>query len=328
MGKWVIGLDIGGTNVKAGLVDSGGNVSNFKRISTNGAAGFSKSFAAVLDLVEGYINKAGRENILGIGCACTGQIDHLSGKVIYAAPTIPELWGFEVKKGLMDRFGMPVEVENDVNAFALGEKWMGAGQDLRDFICITLGTGVGGAIIRGGSLERGHTGIAAEFGHMILDIHGEPCSCGNRGCYERYAAVSSLIKHFKAELEKGYPSQVLEMVGGDAGRISGEILFEGRAMGDPLATRVVGEYIEAVAAGAVSLTHIFNPQAVIFGGGITSLRDEFMEPIRQSMLSKVMPVFDKGLEVRCAMLGDHAALCGMAGKFFSSVSGQGMDEES
>ncbi|MBU3144821.1 ROK family protein [Clostridium sp. CF012] len=316
MNNFAIGIDIGGTNIKAGLVDSSGKVYEFSKIPTNAKEGFNKTFISIQRLIEKYIDIAGRDNLKGIGCACTGQIDSVDGKVLYAANTFPELSGFELKKELVAFSGLEVEVENDVNAAALGEKWIGAARDVDDFLCITLGTGVGGAIYKNGNIDHGFRGVSAEFGHMSINFNGEQCSCGNKGCFERYASVSSLIRHFKEALAKGEKSMVVDMAENDLHNINGEIIFKAQALGDKLATKIVNEYNKAIATGIVSLVHIFNPEAVIIGGGITALGDEFINPIKKDILSRLMPVFSEKLTIRGAELGDFAAICGISKKLF------------
>lgn len=316
MSKLAIGIDIGGTNIKAALIDSTGRATDLSRIPTNAKDGLKKTFISIQELIQKYIDYIGRDNLVGIGCACTGQVDSISGKVLYAASTIPELSGFELKKELMAFSNLRVEVENDVNACALGEKWLGAARDVENFLCITFGTGIGGAIYKEGGIDHGYKGVAAEFGHMSIDMNGEQCNCGNKGCFERYASVSALIKHFKEELIKGNKSIVTDRVNGNLDNINGEIIFEAQASGDMLATKIVKEYNEAIICGTVSLVHTFNPEAVIFGGGITALGDVFIEPIKKEILSRLMPVFREDLIIRRAELGDNAAICGMARKLF------------
>lgn len=316
MGKLAIGIDIGGTNIKAALVENSGKVSEFSKIPTNAKEGFRKTFFSIQKLIEKYVDIAGRDNIAGIGCACTGQIDSVSGKVLYAASTFPELSGFELKKELKAFSGFEVEIENDVNAGALGEKWIGAARDVENFLCITLGTGIGGAIYSNGGIDHGFRGIAAEFGHMSINFNGELCSCGNRGCFERYAAVSSFIKHFINEIEKGNKSIVVDMVQGNLDKINGEMIYEAKDSGDFLAAKAVDEFNNAIVAGTVSLVHIFNPEAVIIGGGITALGDKFINPIKNDILSRLMPVFSENLIIRAAELGDFAGLCGISRKLF------------
>ena len=316
MSSLAIGIDIGGTNIKAALVDSLGKVSEFSKIPTNAKDGFSKTYISVQRLIEKYVAIAGKENIIGIGCACTGQVDSISGKVLYAANTFKELSGFELKKELKKFSGIEVEVENDVNACALGEKWIGSAKDIENFICITLGTGVGGAIYANGNINHGFKGVAAEFGHMSIDFNGEECSCGNKGCFERYASVSSLIRHFKQELSKGNISMVEDIVNGNLNNINGEIIFQAQALGDNLATKIVNEYNEAIVTGTVALVHILNPEAVIIGGGITALGDKFISPIKKAVLSRLMPVFSENLIIKGAELGDNAAICGISKKLF------------
>ncbi len=151
---------------------------------------------------------------------------------------------------------------------------------------------------------------------MSINFNGEQCSCGNKGCFERYASVSSLIRHFKDELVKGKNSIVLDMAQKNLHNINGEIIFKAQDLGDKLATKIVNEYNKAIATGIVSLVHIFNPEAVIIGGGISALGDEFINPIKEDILSRLMPVFSEKLIIRGAELGDFAAICGISKKLF------------
>jgi len=151
---------------------------------------------------------------------------------------------------------------------------------------------------------------------MSIDFNGEECSCGNKGCFERYASVSSLIRHFKQELSKGNISMVEDIVNGNLNNINGEIIFQAQALGDNLATKIVNEYNEAIVTGTVALVHILNPEAVIIGGGITALGDKFINPIKKAILSRLMPVFSENLIIKGAELGDNAAICGISKKLF------------
>lgn len=317
MQKLAIGIDIGGTNIKAGLINSGGEALLFEKIHTRTDKRFEYTFSLIKALVQRLLRNAeGKGRVCGIGCASAGQIDHIKGKVVYATDNIPGLGGFELKKELEAAFNLPAIVENDVNAVALGEHWLGAARGLNDFVCLTLGTGIGGAIFRNGGIDYGAGDIAGELGHMCIKFDGIPCNCGNLGCFEKYGSVSALIESFSRRIENGETSLLCDTASGDLAGISGEMIFEAGEIGDKLASSVVNEYINYLSIGITSLLHILNPGAVVIGGGITRIGEKLIRPLREAVKAKAMPKFTENLLITNAQLGDRAGLCGTVRNMF------------
>lgn len=319
MENLAIGIDIGGTNIKAGVINSNGEIIIFEKISTQAKKGFSHTFSLVKELIQKLMDLAAdKGTICGIGCATAGQVNHVIGKVVFATDNIPGLGGFELKKELESYFNLPVIVENDVNAVALGEHWLGAAKGLEDFICLTLGTGIGGALVRNGSIDYGANGISGEFGHICINFDGPLCNCGNRGCFEQYGSVTALIQNISNRISNGDNSLVYELAEGDLNKINGEIIFEAKERGDKLASIIINEYISCLSVGIVSLLHALNPGGVIIGGGITRMGDKLIQPLHKSIIEKAMPKFSESLIIRNAKLGDNAGLCGVTKDFFIS----------
>ncbi len=317
MESLAIGIDIGGTNIKGGVISSSGEVIISQKISTEAKKGFSHTFLLVKDLIRKLIDQAqDKGKICGIGCATAGQVDHKQGRVVFATDNLPGLSGFQLKDQLHTAFNMPVVVENDVNAVALGEHWLGAAAGLEDFICLTLGTGVGGAIFRRGSIDYGADDISGEFGHFSINFDGPLCNCGNKGCFEQYGSVTALIQSMRQRLSDGEISLVSDLVNGDPQKINGEVIFEAKERGDALASAIVDDYILHLSVGIAGLLHILNPGGVIIGGGITQLGEKLINPLTRNIIEKAMPKFTENLIIKNARLGDNAGIIGVVRKLF------------
>lgn len=286
----ILCADIGGTSIKLGVVNSEGELSGFIEIPTEAKNGGAR---VMENLISGLSTFGDAYDAIGISTA--GQVDRKKGSIIYANDNIPGFTGTEIKVILEKRFMKPVEVENDVNCAALGERSYGAGKGFPDFLCLTYGTGIGGAIILGGELFRGSGGVAGEFGHMLVHPGGRTCSCGNKGCYEAYASARMLMS----------------MAGEADPHISGgRELFTRIASGDTIMTRVLEDWAEEAAIGIASLVHIFNPSAIVLGGGIME-QDAALVHIEKKTRELVMDSFQTVRFLK-AELGNRAGLFGAA----------------
>lgn len=280
-------LDIGGTSIKSGIYEKNA-LSGIKETPTNayrGGEAVMKTAREVLRLYAPFDS---------IGVSTAGQVDADKGVIRYANSNIPGYTGMNVKRILEREFGVPVAVENDVNAAALGEGIFGAGAGEKDFLCITYGTGVGGAVVSDGKLWRGSCFSAGEFGAMV--IHGEDRNAKEdlfSGCYERYASVTALVAKASA-----WESQL------DSGRKIFARLAE-----EPV-RRLVDDWTREVIWGLVSLIHIFNPSCVVLGGGIME-QPYILERIRELLYENIMPSF-RNVKVLQAELGNTAGLLGAA----------------
>ena len=296
----ILSIDIGGTAVKMGLVDHSGVIHARHEASVNFDGYRTPILTTVLREAKAFLQ---RENavIEGIGVSATGQVDDRKGIVIGTNGSIPGYEGAPIKADLEAAFGVPAHVLNDANAAALGEAFTGGAKDAQNALMITLGTGVGGGIILDGKLFGGTRGIAGELGHFTLYQDGVPCSCGKRGCFERYASTTALVQ--RAEKKTGRTG------------LSGKIIFAQAAAGSADMLAVLDAWIDDIAAGITGLVHIFNPQIVLIGGGVSAQEALLIAPLREKVLSGVMPRFAEGLRIERATLSNDAGLIGAA-KFF------------
>ncbi|WP_412177874.1 ROK family protein [Sporosarcina sp. YIM B06819] len=286
----VLAVDIGGTNIKMSMVDSTGQTSLFKEIESGAKQGGQY-------LVD-HLMEAIAETYTGfeaIGISTAGQVNSEEGSIIYANDNFPGFTGMQVKAIFEERFGVPVKVENDVNSAALGEKYFGAGQAFKDFLCLTYGTGIGGAIVIDSTVYKGMNGCAGEFGHLMLHPGGEKCTCGCVGCYEMYGSTTALVKK-AMELDSKY--------------VNGRMIFEGLEQGDQQLEQVLNDWVLEVANGLVSLIHIFNPPAIIIGGGVME-QEQLVTAVSTKVKQLVISSF-ADVQIISATLGNKAGLLGAA----------------
>jgi len=288
----VLGLDIGGTYIKTGIIDETGRVYETGEIPTNAHLGGQVLMNRILEIIGEYKDKD--VNLIGISTA--GQVDVKTGSIIHATDNIPGWTGMEIKRIIEEKFNIPTWVENDVNAAALGEAVFGAAKGEKSFLCVTYGTGIGGAIVENGEIYRGAYGSAGEFGHIITHVGGRACTCGGNGCYEAYASVTALI------------NDVMKQTGMTG--ITGRDVFRIMEEGNRDVQRIIDNWLDEVLAGLVSLIHIFNPSCIVLGGGVMN-QDYSIEYIRSNIKSRIMQNYRK-VAVKKALLGNHAGLLGAA----------------
>lgn len=309
----LLGIDIGGTAVKAGLVDETGAILLSETRSVDFDGYRTPILTTVTALARELLEKS-PEKPAGIGVSATGQIDVRSGTVIGVGASLGNWLGSEITRTLGDAFGLPVTVINDANAAALGEQRYGRARGMENVLVVTVGTGVGGGIIENGRLIEGRRGIGGEIGHFSIKFDGEPCPCGNRGCFERYGSTGALVRRFT-----GDPA-LLETLGVPAEDVDGKVIFA--HLDHPAVAAAVSAWIDCIAAGIVSLIHVFNPEIVLVGGGISREEEHFIRPLRERVLSRAMAQFAKNLSVEAAALGNTAGLLG-ACAYFRQVHGEG-----
>lgn len=304
--KKYLGIDMGGTAIKYGIVTEEGAVLHtgeypvaFDGYETSMGTTLRKTSRAFLEAQQIEMRA-----LSGIGVSATGQIDVKRGYVAGAGGNIKNWIGTELKGDLETQFGLPVTVINDANCVAIGEQWVGAARNRNNVIVITVGTGVGGGIIQNGQVLLGHQGFAGELGHFSIDRNGRVCSCGNKGCYEQYASMTALIRKVKAN----GPFEDNPDLKEDA--INGRVIFEEVAKGNKALSALVDEWIMDVVAGMISLVHIFNPELILIGGGVSKQETLFIAKVRAKVKEQVMENFGKELEIEAATLGNQAGVVG------------------
>ena len=307
-----IGIDLGGTNIVAGVVsDEYKIVATAKRKTAmpRPAEAIMEDMVAVcLEAVE----NAGltMDDIGGVGVGSPGACNSDTGVVEYANNL--QFVNVPMRAFLEERLHKPVCVENDANAAAYGELVAGAAKGKSSCVCITLGTGVGGGVIIDGKIMAGHNFAGAELGHTVIVVDGEPCTCGRRGCWEAYASATGLIRQTKRAMEAHRDSQMWALAG-NLEQVNGRTAFDAMRKGDAAGEAVVDDYIRYIACGLVNMINIFQPEVLCVGGGICNEGETLMKPLRESIeRERYSQYSDKQTEICVAQLGNDAGIIGAA----------------
>ncbi|MDD4495003.1 MAG: ROK family protein [Eubacteriales bacterium] len=314
---YAIAIDIGGTNIKYGLVDSSGRIVYKSRRPSGAEKGAPQLIINVKKVIGEVLERYKDIPIHGIGIGSAGQIDHANGMVLFATPNIPGYTAMCIKGIIESEMGIDTFVENDVNASAIGEAWKGAAGETGKILCITIGTGVGGCIMFDGKIEKGISGSAGEIGHMVVKYDGLPCNCGNRGCLEQYASAASLVKSFESRMNNGEASSAVEMLK-HGEKLDARLIFNIARNGDALALSVIDSFANYLGIGLVSLIHVLNPGLIIIGGGVSNDSDLYLSKVCDYVNSHAMPSFLKGLRIIPARLGNDAGIIGAAKLVFDN----------
>ncbi|MBR2674244.1 MAG: ROK family protein [Mogibacterium sp.] len=292
-----LGVDIGGTAVKVGLVDEEGVVIVKSETEIDRSCKKENVMQTVTRSMRelAITNDINISSLFGIGVSAPGSIDMVSGAVAKSGGNVPNFGGTKVCKILEDEFALPVSVANDGNCVALAEAWIGAAKGSRDVLCVVLGTGIGGGIISGGNLIQGCKGYAGEIGHFLTHAGGRDCACGGKGCFEKYAATSALVRE-GSEIKEEWTS--------------GRIIFAEANAENEEALALIDRWTDEVAFGIAGLVHIFNPEVVLIGGGVSAQESLVILPIRRKVNELIMEDFTENLVVKRASLGNDAGMVG------------------
>lgn len=308
MSKLAIGVDIGGTKIHFAAVDSGGSIVADEIIPTEAEQGSQAVMNKVIQGIASIQNQLQTRKLLsavrGIGVGSAGQIDFESGEVVFATDSLPGWKGTKIRELIAQQFDTPVFVDNDVNVIAWAEKYYGAARPYESFICLAIGTGIGGAIVEKGRLVRGAFGGAGELGHLSVDFQGPLCSCGNRGCIELYASGTGIARVAR-EMVADYNWQ-------PTWQLDSRSLTSAWVQGDEQAEEVMNRVIQALGTALGSIIHTFNPQAIIIGGGVSALGQPFFERLEQAAEPKTSPAMWQATKLLPAAIGTGAGVVGAA----------------
>jgi glucokinase len=304
-----VGIDIGGSKVLAGVVDVDGQVLARQRRVTPG-----RSVQAVEDAIVDLVTSFERDfDVAAVGIGAAGFVDTGRSRVLFS----PHLaWRDEpLRAAIMGRIRLPVVVDNDANAAAMAESRFGAGVGHRFLLCVTMGTGIGGALVMDNRVFRGANGMAGEFGHIQVVPDGHRCPCGNRGCWEQYASGNALIRDARELVEAGSPvaHHLRDLVGGDPAALTGPLVTQAARDGDQLAVELLADVGGWLGVGLAGMTAAFDPGVIVVGGGVSEAGDLLLEPARRALArSLVGRGYRPEPPIVAAALGPDAGFIGAA----------------
>ncbi len=310
----VLGIDLGGTNIKAGLVDSNGTILKRKSLCTKADEGKDNVLGKLYNLCDGFFATAASEGmaISGIGIGTPGPA-LLDKGIIITLPNFPDWNNVPLTKILKDRFGIPVILENDANAFAYGEYVYGFNRRYRNMLGITLGTGLGGGIIIDGKIYHGKDGTAGELGHITIQPDGAECGCGNNGCLETYVSANALIRIIPQKLDQwqaqGKKSLLSEV---DAPELTPRHLYQAAENDDELSRSIFFEMGRWLGIGFADLVNIFNPEIIVLGGGLTEAVEYFLPIAITEMKKRAFTTPADSVKIEISKLGHDSAILGVA----------------
>lgn len=311
MKKYAIGIDLGGTKIGLGMVDDDGRLLELVRYKTDTGGGYK---AVTGQMVEGVqrLGAAHPYKLSGIGIGVAGQVDPVSGAVIFG----PNLDWHDVplREDIEKGCAIPVAVTNDVRAAMWGEWLFGAGRGEKDLLCVFVGTGIGGGIVSGGKPLEGCSNTAGEIGHMTVDLNGPLCTCGNRGCMEALAGGWALARSARESVaaDPARGRKILEMAGGSFDDITAKIVVQASHGGDPLASGLIDAAVAALGAGVATLVNSINPCVIILGGGIVEGMPELVSRVESEVRGRALGAATGRLVFRAASLGNEAGIIGAA----------------
>lgn len=311
---YFIGVDLGGTNIKFGMVSEKGEIIHKGLLPAQSHLGRKTIMDNINQAIEQTLTIADKRKIKigGIGVGSPGTVNLLTGKIEGSCPNLPQMLNVNLKKWLSGYFKFPIYADNDANVMALAEHKFGAAKGYEDVLCLTLGTGIGGGIILDGELFHGSDYAGAEMGHMTICYEGRKCNCGGIGCLEMYASAPAIVKDTKKLLLVNKKSIIRELCKGDVDQLTTEIIFKAEKKGDILASEVINQACIYLGAGIASAVNLLNPQIVVIGGGVSQGGESFICRIEKEVKRRAFPSATKNLKVVKAKLGNDAGFIGAA----------------
>lgn len=316
MKKYAIGADIGGTNIKFVIIDDTGKIIDYYETLTEADKGRKIILKNLISGITYLLNKNKRLKISGIGVGSPGLVN-AKGKVVTGAGNLTGWNGTKIKQEIEKAISLPVFADNDVTALALGEAMFGAGKGCNNLICAALGTGLGGGIIINQKIYRGKYGYAAEFGHIVVEPDGAPCSCGKRGCLETYASAWGLKRLAKQYLnKKNKKSLILKLAQNNIENITPKIIFDAYIQGDEIADKILNKMGYYLGLGLSILVNIFDPDIIIIAGGISQAGRPLVQLIYKYIYEHSLPFYKNRIKIKLSRFKHRAGAIGSASLVF------------
>jgi glucokinase len=318
--RWVVGVDLGGTNIVVGVLPlAGGEVLALRSQPTEAARGAKFVVDRIVSLIEESIDEVlathdgRREDIAGIGIGSPGPLNRKTGTVI----NTPNLgWrNFPLRDLICNAVGLPATLDNDANCATYGEWWLGAGRNVDTLIGLTLGTGIGGGIVLGGDIFHGVSDAAGEIGHTTIDSTGRRCKCGNYGCLEAYASGPAIALRAVEGIEAGTESMLADLVHGRLEDVTAATVYEAVVLGDPYANEVMRETAKFLGAGVANIINMLNPAMVVISGGVTRAGDHLFDPLRAEVRRRAFRSAEEACQIVPGQLPATAGVVGAVAVF-------------
>ena len=312
--KWIAGVDLGGTTTKLAFISLQGDILHKWEIPTdhtNEGKNITKNIADAINERLAELDHP-KSKLIGIGMGAPGPVDYETG-VILNVVNLGWKDNFPLKASLEELTLLPAAVENDANCAALGEMWMGAGEGAKNIVCVTLGTGVGGGVISGGSIVQGANGAAGEIGHItVIPFGGAPCNCGKTGCLETVASATGIVRLATEEVSKSGSSGKLAELFVRNGKISAKDVFDMARDGDKIAKKVVNEVSFHLGLSLANIANTLNPEKIVLGGGVSKAGDILLESVNEYFSKFAFSAVRDSTALALATLGNDAGVIGAA----------------
>jgi glucokinase len=312
--KYALGVDLGGTNIKIGIVSDKGKLIESTSVKTEADRGPKKVISNILDGIKTILKK-NKLNIQGIGIGCPGVVSTKKG-IVENAPNLPGWKNIKLGSLIKKEFGYDVFVENDANAAAIGELIFGAGKKYSSFVMVTLGTGVGGGIVYKKKIFRGEFGAAGEIGHISIDIHGPKCNCGSTGCIESYIGNQYLKEIVKKEISGHPKSKIWDFIENDVQKVSPRLIQKAAELGDEYALSVVERIGNQLGAALASLSNAVDISTFIIGGGVAGFGKPLFDSTKSAVATRVVAPLKSRVKVIPAKLKNEAGIKGASSLVF------------
>jgi glucokinase len=326
-GRWIVGVDLGGTNIVTGLLPiDGGEVLGHRTLPTESLRGAKFVVDRMVEMIELSIAEVlaahgcDRSDVVGVGIGSPGPLDRKTGTVV----NTPNLgWrNFPLRDLISNAVNLPATLDNDANCATYGEWWLGAGRrEVDTLVGFTLGTGIGGGIVLGGKIFHGASDVAGEIGHMTIDSTGRKCNCGNYGCLEAYASGPAIALRAVEGIEAGAETILVALVGGKLDRITAATVYEAVVQGDAYADEVMKDTARFLGTGIANIINILNPEMVVIAGGVTRAGEHLFDPLRAEVRRRAFRAAEEVCRIVPGELTGIAGVVGAAGVFKQEMFG-------
>ena len=309
----ILAIDLGGTKILTAVIDAEGEMLSRDHSITPEAEGTGAVIQSILESAGRSLSQAGiaAADLAAIGVGAPGLSNPDTG-ILYTSPNLPGWEDVPLRDVIEKGLGKPAFLINDANAAAVGECHSGAGRGARNFIYITLSTGIGGGIIINGEIYTGCAGMAGEVGHMVIDDKGPPCNCGNRGCWETLASGTALAREARQRIKEGTSTSITDYTGGDMGKVNAEAIHKAALAGDRLAKELIALTGYYVGVGLTNLINVFNPEVIVIGGGLSNIGDMLLEPAFEEAGKRAYKQAYQAVRFARAELGRNSGVIGAA----------------